>query len=54
MTESRAWDLDFYVKMSVQENIKTNSHNRHFSKSGPLWTAMAHFGQITVYIYRYI
>ena len=50
MAEARAWNLNFYVKISVQENIKINSHNRLFSKSGPLWAAMAHFGQMTVYI----
>lgn len=38
MTEYRAWDLDFKVKISVQENIKINSHNRYFPK-------VAHFGQ---------
>ena len=51
MVESRARDLYFQIKISVQENIKINSHNRRFFKSGPLWTAMAHFGQMTVYIY---
>ena len=54
MAESRAWDLDFYVKISVQENIKINSHNRRFSKRGPVWTTIAHFGQIALYIYTYI
>ena len=54
MVESRARDLYFQIKISVQENIKINSHNRRFFKSGPLWTAMAHFGQMTVYIYIYI
>ena len=54
MVESRARDLYFQIKISVQENIKINSHNRRFFISGPLWTAMAHFGQMTVYIYIYI
>ena len=36
MADSRAWDMDFYAKIFAQENIKINSHNRCFSKSGPL------------------
>ena len=54
MAESRAWDLHFQLKISVQENIKFNSHNRRFSKTGPLRTARAHFGQLTVYIQVHI
>ena len=54
MAESRAWDLHFQLKISVQENIKFNSHNSRFSKTDPLKTARAHFGQMTVYIFIYI